>query len=183
MTWESWYWRTDLTKFALSLRKRANQKRWPDAANARCEQTIMVGFFYVRKLIESRKLSRDFADQQFKVTSYAAKGRHIHFLNYHRDLDELFDMNAPKQLSMRIEDLAHQMIHSYIFYLCTEAAGGLRSVLVASDRIRNSKLLEISAKHIVEIFEIAAKGEDDDAISMTYVEKKGDYVVRIAKSR
>jgi hypothetical protein len=183
MIWESWYWRADLTKFALSLRNRASQKRWPDAANARCEQTIMVGFFYVRKLIESRKLSRDLADRQFKVTSYPAKGRHIHYLNYHRDLDELFDMGAPKQVSMTIEDLANQLIHSYIFCLLTEAAGGLRGVLVASDRIRNCELLEISTKDIIKIFEIAAKGEDDEVISMTYVEKKGDYVVRIAKSR
>ena len=78
MIWESRYWRTDLQKFAASLRKRAKQKRWPDAALARCEQTIMVGFFYVRKLVESRKLSRDFADRQIPATSYPAKGKHIH---------------------------------------------------------------------------------------------------------
>jgi hypothetical protein len=180
MIWESWYWRTDLQKFAASLRKRAKQKRWPDAALARCEQTIMVGFFYVRKLIESRKLSRDFADRQIPATSYPAKGKHIYLMNVHRDLDELFDMDAPTKVNLKIEDLANQLIHSYIFYLSTEQGGPLRGILVASDRIRNRELLEISARDIVKIFDLAAKGEDDKAISMRYDEKRQDYVVRLA---
>jgi hypothetical protein len=65
----------------------------------------MVGFFYVRKLIESRKLSRDFADRQITATAYPARGKHVHLMNCRRDLDELFDMSAPKQLAMKIEDL------------------------------------------------------------------------------
>jgi hypothetical protein len=101
----------------------------------------MVGFFYVRKLIESRKLSRDFADRQITATAYPAKGKHVHLMNCQRDLDELFDMSAPKQLAMKIEDLANQLIHSYIFYLSTEETGPLRGILVASDRIRNRELL------------------------------------------
>ena len=176
MLWQSWYWRTDLEKFAASLRNRAKQRRWPDAAHARCEQTIMVGFFFVRKLIESRKLSRDFADLQIPVVSYPAKGEHIHLLNVRRDVDELFNMDAPTEVSMKIEDLANQLIHSYVFYLLTEEAGPLRGILVASDRFRNRELLEISAREIVKIFDLAAKGEN--AISVSYEDKRQDYVVR-----
>src|SRR3954447_25975700 len=146
MIWESWYWRTDLEKFALSLRQRQKQKRWPDPSLARCEQTIMVGFFYVRKLIESRKLSRDFADRQFKTTSYPAKGKHIHLMNLRRDVDELFDLDEPRQVAMKIEDLANQLIHSYIFYLSMGEHGGLDGILVASDRIRNKELLQLPSR-------------------------------------
>jgi hypothetical protein len=181
MIWQSWYWRTDLEKFAASLCKRANQKRWPDAALARCEQTIMVGFFFVRKLIESRKLSRDFADRRIPAFSYPAKGEHIHLMNVRRDLDELFDMEAPTKVSMKVEDLANQLIHSYVFYLSIEEAGSLRGILVASDRIRNRELLEISARDIVKIFDLAAKGEK--AISVRYDDKRQDYVVRLAKDQ
>jgi len=59
MIWESWYWRTDLKRFADSLRRRQNQMRSPDPSLARCEQTIMVGFFkkrdYVVRLHKARK--------------------------------------------------------------------------------------------------------------------------------
>jgi hypothetical protein len=183
MIWESWYWRTDLKKFADSLRWRQNQIRWPDPSLARCEQTIMVGFFYVRKLIESRKLSRDFADRQVKATSYPTMGKHIHLLNFRRDVDKLFNLDAPKQTSIKVEDLANQLIHSYVFYLLMTEEGGLDGILVASDRIRNKELLQVSSVEIIKIFDLAAKGEVDKAISMRYDDKKQDYVVRPHKAR
>jgi hypothetical protein len=52
---------------------------------------------------------------------------------------------------------------------------------VASDRFRNIELFEISAHDVIRIFELAAKGERDKAISYDYDSKKGDYVVTIAK--
>jgi hypothetical protein len=183
MIWESWYWRKDLRKFADSLRKRTKQTRWPDAALARCEQTVMVGFFYVRKLIESRKLSRDFAVRQIPVISYPARGKHIHLMNVHRGLNELFDLDAPMKGSIKVEDLANQLIHSYIFYLFTEEDGPLRGILVASDRIRNRELFEISAGDLVSIFDLAAKGEDDKVIKIHYDPKRQDYIVHVKDDR
>jgi hypothetical protein len=185
MIWESWYWRDDLTKFASSLLKRTKQKRWPDAALARCEQTIMVGFFYVRKLIESKKLSRNFATRNVKVTAYPSKGTHVHWMNYRRDVDELFDMDQPKPRSIKIEDLANQIIHSYVFYLTMgggHQAAPLTGVLVASDYIRNAEIFEVSIKDILAIFQLAAKGEADKTREITYDKKRDDYVVRILKN-
>lgn len=182
MIWESWYWRYDLKKFAASLRKRRKQKRWPDAALARCEQTIMVGFFYVRKLIESKNLSRDFAHRNVRITAYPSKGRHVHWLNYRKNLDKLFDMDSPRQRSLKLEDVANQLIHSYIFYLITNESGPLEGIVVASDYLRNRELLSIDLTVIIKIFELAAEGEDDQGISVRYDEKRQDYVVRTLRA-
>jgi len=143
----------------------------------------MVGFFYVRKLIESKKLSRDFADRQIRVTSYPTKGEHVHMFNRRRDPDELFDLDAPKQTDVKIEVLANQLIHSHIFHLSMQESGRLSGIFVASDHIRNTELLEISAQDVISIFELASKGERDKTISTCYDNKKGDYVVRLAKGR
>ena len=107
--------------------------------------------------------------------------KHFHLMNYRRDLDGLFDMTAPKHLAITIENLANQVIHSYIFYLSMEETGPLRGILVASDRIRNRELLEVSARDIIKIFELAAKGEGDKTISLNYDDRRKDYVVRLAK--
>ena len=141
----------------------------------------MVGFFYVRKLIESRKLSRDFADRQIRVISYPAKGEHVQMFNRRRDPGELFDLAAPKQTAVKTEVLANQLIHSYIFHLSMQETGQLCGIFVASDRFRNIELFEISAHDVISIFELAAKGERDKAISYDYDSEKGDYVVSIAK--
>jgi hypothetical protein len=140
----------------------------------------MVGFFYVRKLIESRKLSRDFAETVIKVAAYPAKGERVHWMNYRRDPDEFFVMSAPRQLATKIEDLANQLIHSYIFFLSMEETGALSGILVASDRSR-SKELEVSAQDIIKIFELAAQGETNKAVSIKYDDKRKDYVVRLAE--
>jgi hypothetical protein len=141
---------TDLKKFAESLRKRQKQKRWPDPSLARYEQTIMVGFFYVRKLIESRKFSRDFADRQVKATAYPTKGKHVHLLNLRRDVDELFDLDVPKQTTMKIEDLANQLIHSYIFYLMMDEQQRLNGIMVASDRIPHGQNIQPTSRRLPE---------------------------------
>jgi hypothetical protein len=139
----------------------------------------MVGFFYVRKLIDSRKLSRDFADRQIKLTAYPSNGKHVHLMNVHHDLDEFFDMDTHRHKTLKIEQIANQVIHSYIFYLVTEESGPLRGIIVASDVVRDRELLELSLSDVMKIFELAGKGEDDKAITLRYDDKRQDYVMRI----
>ncbi len=62
-----------------------------------------------------------------------------------------------------------------------ENTGSLSGVLVASDRDRDRHLLEVSIQEIIKAFDLAAKGDVDDAISITYNDKKQDYVVRTLK--
>jgi hypothetical protein len=170
-------------KFAASLRKRVNQKRWTEPSLCRCEQLIMVGFFYVRKLIDSKKLSRDFADRQIKLTAYPSTGKHVHFMNVHHDLDEFFDMDTHFHKSLKIEQIANQVIHSYMFYLVMEETGPLRSIFVTSDLVRDRELLEVLLSDVIKIFELAGKGEDDRGITLRYDDKRQDYIMRTFKDR
>ena len=78
-------------------------------------------------------------------------------MNLRHDVDQLFDLDAPKKTTMKIEDLANHLIHSYIFYLMMTDAGTLDGIMVASDRIRNKELHQISSLDIIKIFELAAK--------------------------
>ncbi len=141
----------------------------------------MIGFFYVRKPIESKKLSRDFAELNIGATGYPSKGTHVHWMNRRRDVQELFQMDAPRKRSIKIELLANQLIHSYIFYLSIDEFGPLRGILVASDHVRNDELLEVSINDILKVFDIAAKGEADKALLIKFDAKRQDYVVRLAK--
>ena len=136
----------------------------------------MVGFFYVRKLIDSRKLSRDFADRQVKVVTYPSKGTHIHLLNRRKEVQELFDLEVSTQGSIKVEQLANQLIHSYVFYLLFDEPGALIAIVVASDNTRNKELFQVPLKEIIKIFELAAEGEN--SIIMNYDEMRQDYVVR-----
>ena len=56
MIYEYRYWKDALLKAASDLRRRRKQTRWVDASFARLEQRVMLGFYGVRKLRDSRKI-------------------------------------------------------------------------------------------------------------------------------
>jgi hypothetical protein len=100
-------------------------------------------------------------------------------MNVHHDLDEFFDMGTHRHKRLKIEQIANQVVHSYIFYLVTEESGPRQGVVVASDVVRDRELLELSLSDVIKIFELAGRGEDDKAITLRYDDKRQDYVMRI----
>ena len=77
-------------------------------------------------------------------------------MNVHHDLDEFFNMDTHRHKALKIEQIANQVIHSYIFYLVTDESGPLRGIIVASDLVRDRELL-ISLSDVIKIFELCGK--------------------------
>ncbi len=173
MIWESCHWKSDLLKQAASLRKRTVQKRWVDASFARLEQTIMLGFFSIRKLMQSAKLTDMAARQQIAVRSYPPTGKAVTLLNTHR-LEQLYDLEEPSERAVSLPFLCNQVIHSYVFEFQFEEGAGPAAILVASDRQRSKELLEVSIEAIIEAFDRV--GRDDVSVAkFTFDPKRGDY--------
>jgi hypothetical protein len=175
--WESFYWKSDLLKQAAVLKKRIGQKRWPDASLARCEQTIMLGFYSIRKLAESAKLTDHVSNMNVTLRSYPATGRTVHLLNKDR-LDELYDLELPRKESVTLPFLCDQIVHSYVFSLLFNEDGQLAGILVTSDRERSKRLLEVSIQKIIDVFEKVGRDEANVAVTFRFDEKKGDYIYK-----
>lgn len=175
MITEPLYWKTDLLRQSSALEKRRTQKRWSEASFARCEQTIFIGFYSVRKLIESKKLTNVVAASSFQIRSYPPTGKAVTFMNYHK-VDELYDLDKPKEHSINLINLCHQFIHSYVFSLVFDEDDALSAVWVASDYQRSKALIEIPLATIIGIFETVAS---DDIRSMRGIfdPEKGDYLI------
>lgn len=171
---ESSYWKFDLLKQAEALRKRMRQKRWPDASSARCEQSIMLGFYSIRKLTESGKLTDEIANMNIHLRYYSAKGKLIHWMNSHK-LEDLYDWDASQERCVSLPFLCNQIIHSYVFYLSVGEDGGLRGILVTSDRQRSTELLEISIEEIIAVFRCVGSDEVWSTHGR-FDETKGDWI-------
>ena len=91
---ESCYWKNDLLKEADALRDRKKQRRWPEVSFARLEQTIMLGFYSIRKLIEASKLSDSTIYEEIPITTYPWSGKTVTRMNWHK-LDQLYDLDSP----------------------------------------------------------------------------------------
>src|SRR5688500_12765511 len=145
MIHESSYWKNDLLRKAKSLGRRLTQRRWPDATFAQVEQTVMLGFYSIRKLIEATKLADSISTQQVPLIAYPAKGKNVTRMNWF-EYWELYDLEAPEAVSRDLMFLCHQFVHSYVFMLSFSESRDFEAVLVSSERERHRYLYELPVR-------------------------------------
>lgn len=170
---ESAYWKEDLLRRSSLLRRYSAQRRWSGASFAKCEQTIMIGFYSIRKLLEATKLTNALTRATVSVRRYPLKGTRVTRLNLHKP-DELYDLDASERYDLSLLDLCHQFVHSYIFAPVLGESGGLSVIGVASDRQRSRALIEIDFNKMIGIFEKVGKDEVR-SMRMTFDAVSGDY--------
>ena len=175
MIWESSYWKGGLLRQAQDLHRRAEQRRWPEASLARLEQSLTIGFYSIRKLIEARKLSDSTIGNKVVLRTYASNGKPVTLMNWHR-LDELFNFDDSQDRELDLLALCNQFIHSYVFSPVFSEQGRLQSVLLSSDRAKSTVLYEVALTQIITVFELVAN-DYPKQISMVYDPAKRDYKV------
>jgi len=175
MIWESQFWKDDLLKKAAGLRKAKTQLRWPQASLAKLEQTLMLGFYGIRKLHEAAKLSTSTMQQRVSLIAYPWSGKNVTKLNWH-NLDKLYDFDAALTQDHDLLFLCHQFVHSYVFNAAFDDRYRLNGVLFASDRQRHKALFHAEIDQIADLFDRVGS---DYPNSESYVlnPKTGDYDV------
>jgi len=115
MIYESYYWRKELLKLAAKIENRIPYKRaWTDSQNGNFEKEVMIGFYIIRKLKESFKLTNKIISTKITGYKYPNKGKLITLANNHRFM-ELYDFEQPQKNIFDLAFLINQIIHSYIF--------------------------------------------------------------------
>jgi hypothetical protein len=152
MIWESRYWKDDLLKAASYLRQKREQKRWLPVSLARLEQRIVLGFYGIRKLQESRKISDRFRHRPVLLNEFYPTGKMIKY--YRRDeLDEIYKMGSPRMTKKPLNFVCNQIIHSYVFTPGLNEDAYLEDLYFASERQKNKSMFGIKIDEIASIFE------------------------------
>jgi hypothetical protein len=175
MIWDSCYWKDHLIKEASVLRRRKGQRRWSEASFARLEQTVMVGFYSIRKLMEASKLSDATVRQQVQLTVYPCTGKTVTKMNWHK-INELYDLEAASTQLRDLMFLCHQFIHTHVFLPVFDENRFLHSILFTSDRHRHQWLHSLEVVCIVDLFERVGSDYPNE-VKMTYNPAKQDYDV------
>ena len=75
MIYESYYWRKELVKLATKLEKRISfSGSWTDSQYGTFEKEIMIGFYMIRKLRDSFKLTNNIISTKISGIKYPSKG-------------------------------------------------------------------------------------------------------------
>jgi len=174
---ESAPWKMELLKIADTLERRYNQKRWPQRSLFLLEKEVFLGFFSVRKLMESKKVSDEIKDKQIELAVYPADKKPITLFNHHK-FPELYDLYAGKTERLTYYDISNQFIHSSIFAPFTPFGKSLIGAYIASDRAKNEKLYYITLVKIIEIFRNVG-ADDPSQLVVIFDDIKQEYVVRL----
>lgn len=154
MIWELSHWKRTLKKSATTLRRRQTQCRWPKASLADVEQTVMVGFYAVRKLHEARKLPRALKKVRLPVTEYRCMKRPLRLFWPH--VEEHYDLSHGRDRKQPIAFMCNQIIHSFVFVpVLDENTRGLSGVYVSSEDRKDEAVWFVGVDVIIDLFESA----------------------------
>lgn len=104
------------------------------------ERELFLSFFYIRKMIESEKLSVPILAQTHQLAWHPVVAEVDH-LNWHR-LDGVVEFETVRYEARNLEFICNRFVHSFIFAPCIEA-GKVSELLIATDRDRADKVFRV----------------------------------------
>jgi len=173
---ESSYWKEDLLRSGVDLRRRQKQRRWADSSLARVERILMLGFYSIRKLIDARRLSDSTMARPIRISVYPSTGTRVTLLNASQ-IEKHYKLERESHVERSLLFVCNQVIHSYVFQFELLESGALSAILFASDWHRGSGLYRMDMGQVIETFTRVGK-DYPNTMTATYSKEKGDYIVR-----
>lgn len=150
MIQESCYWKAPLIRSANWLERLHIKEETAKRSLVRVERVLFVGFYGIRKLLETFKLSPSTRALKFSLL-WSPCIKTVDYMNAHR-IEELFDLEITNTEERSLEFLCNQFIHSYIFSPVQGEDGSLAGVFISSDRIKKDKVFFVDIDHILAAF-------------------------------
>jgi len=158
MIWESWYWKKPLLDMAQRLEDLKSVTEITDELFVQIEKDIFIGFYSIRKLIETiTRLTDETKNKKLSVYWYP-NTKKVNWKNNHK-IDELYDLEHSSQETRDIWFISSRIVHSFIFTPILGKQGGLEGIFFTSDTDKDKKLYQLDIDSVIEIFK--AVGNDD----------------------
>ncbi len=149
---ESYVYKNELLKYAKDLLRRKYQKKWFNESYLIIEKEIFFGFFIIRKLYESLKISSSLKNKAYIVGKiYYEIPFNLNYFNIYKILDYI-NLNKEKTDRISIKKICNQFIHSYYLFILHDKEGSNVRVLLSSDYSKSKECLIVNIDTIASIF-------------------------------
>jgi hypothetical protein len=154
MIHESYYWKKPLLESSLRFKDYRSYEEINEETYVRIEKDIFMGFYSIRKLIETEtKVTDSLKVGKHDVQWYKHIGADVTWRNNHK-LDQLYDLDKTHSEKRDLWFISSRIVHSFIFNLCVNENGGFDGILFTSDTDKNKKLYTLNIDQIIELFEL-----------------------------
>lgn len=152
MPTSSYPWKQQLLRQAEALHEMALPHRRGDVSSVKLEETIVVGFYGIRRLINAFLLSEALVHRPVDMMAYPARRQPNPFVG-EAPLETLYDLRAGHPVSHDLLFLCHQVMHNCIFAPYFDASKAVRGIHVTSDHQRKVALYGIELQTIEVLFQ------------------------------
>ena len=153
MIWESSHWKEPLLKSASWLRSVRLSENTQERTFVRIEKEIFIGFYSIRKLLETVKVTDDTKSMKYELEWSPSVGKTNH-LNWH-NIERLYKLEQRNKENRDIGFICNLFMHSYVFMVHGESR--LEGVYVTSDNLKNKKLYFVSLDNILSIYRLVGR--------------------------
>ncbi len=152
MIHDSSNWKKPLVRSAKWLEKLLITHEPSERILARAEREIFVGFYAIRKLRETFKLTNTTKLLTYNLIFFNAVNNANHdYFNRH-DFEKHYDLNTEKSQPCDIGFICNQVIHSFIFVFSLNHDGNIDGIYLSSDRMKRSKIYFVPLTIVIHIF-------------------------------
>jgi hypothetical protein len=149
---ESRYWKAPLLRGATYLERLVVTEERAEALLARAEREVFIGFYAIRKLLPSLKLSCATKQLASRVTWFPPRASQPVDYFHRTEIDELFSLEEPTHEARELGFLCNQVIHSYVFVHSLSEGNKLDGFFVSSDTMRSRRLYFFSLPVVLRAF-------------------------------
>ena len=175
MIYESHYWKEPLLAAARWLSGLRLSENTRESTYVKLEKELMLGFYSVRKLIDTIKISDSTKKIKFDILWYK-NAKTVNWLN-HAFIDENYDLAKSQNELRDIEFICNLFIYAYVFVVSGD--GKLEGLYISTDRKKNQKVYFVPLEVILKIFRIVGR---DYPSSLSFTRKQnGDLVATVGK--
>lgn len=149
---DSWPYRKELADFAEDFERRRARQIWRDDSMAKAERMLFIGFLYVRKLIESRKVT-DACARASVAISRSTIVRDYEVSDFKRDdLEKDLPHATWTESKVDVRQLADKVLHAWWLLPVQRNNAGLEGFILTTDRQRNTEFWQLPTNSIIGIY-------------------------------
>ena len=153
---ESYYWKQPLLVAATWMRRLSLTEHSSPRTFVRLEREVFVGFYAIRKLFDTRKVTDSVRKMQFDLQTFPCIKK-VDYLNCYR-IDELYDLSSASAETRDLIFICNLFVHSYVFLPVVDQ-NFLAGFYVSSDKARQNKVFLVTISQVLKAFR--AVGHDD----------------------
>lgn len=154
---ESSYWKEPLLAAAAFLEELQLSYEGSEDELGRAEREILIGFYTIRKLLDTFKVSEKTKRLKFDIKSFQPiRGKQVDYFN-RWEVEDFFSLDRTLSETRDIIYLCNQFVHSYVLVFEINRAGQIDGVFVSSDRAKTRRLHFLDRQTIVELFRMVGQ--------------------------